>query len=136
MPDTTAEDASTQRGWGDSVRLSNYGYPTAMPRRFYYLVGCSYVTTSRRAHQGHSQNFTLFRPMPVSSMDDVAEVRGEVTAELAKNNPVFDAEGPGWRDTLVVMGCSLLRVEVERDGEWVLAAWQPWGPVPQEADRG
>ena len=147
MPDTPTEDANTRRGWkvGDTARLSDYGYANerqaAAPKRYVYLLGCTFVAErGGRPQAGHSVNFTATNDAPVSSLAHANELRDRAVDHCATENPALDSDFPGWRGSVVIVGCSLLRVEVERDGEWVLDAWQPWGPVPQpvtqEADRG
>ena len=110
------------------------------PKRYVYLLGYTYPLQSPYRTHFKTGNATFNRPAPVSTDEHVREAAGQLGDTLNAQNPTWNADFPRWRDNLVIVGCSLLRIEALHEGEWVLDAWQPWGPVPQlvaqETDRG
>lgn len=97
--------------------------------RYVYLVGYTYTLRNGAQAGAGSQNSEVTRSSPVTSLADVQSMNSLAADGVAADYPGYDAAFPGWRDTIVILGCSLLRVEEQRDGEWVLREHQPWGRV-------
>lgn len=94
-----------------------------MNRHYFYWVGFAATPPTANAIL---MGLQLERTAPVSTSEDIAAVREGVISWLAPRHPSW---GRSWRDTVIVLSVSLLRVEVEQRGRRILADWQPWGPL-------
>ena len=100
---------------------------TAATRRYHYLLSVSFLLGGDTP--GGFTPVTVQRDGPIRTQDDLADLREGMVNFLAGRNPDWDRQHRGWRNTVTILAFSLLRVEVAQRGRWVLADWQPWGPL-------
>lgn len=98
-------------------------------KQYVYVVGYTFTLRGERGERPCTGRLDITSTEPATTGDQIDTWVPVIANILRDENPGWDAAFPGWRYSISILACSLLRIEVQRDGEWVLAEQQPWGAV-------